>query len=51
MDKLFLEAVKIVNPIQLVLIALIGFYFYGRLDDKDEGTTPRVQIRNEGTAQ
>lgn len=34
MDNLILEAIKIVNPVQLVLIGLIMFYFYDRLNDK-----------------
>ena len=37
MENLVLEAIKIVNPIQLALIALIVFYFYNRLDKKIEG--------------
>lgn len=36
MENLFLEAVKLVNPIQLIIIALIVFYFYNRTDNKIE---------------
>lgn len=34
MDSLILEAIKVVNPIQLVLMGLIIFYFYDRLNGK-----------------
>ena len=34
METLFIEAVKLINPLQTVLIGLIVFYFYNRLDDK-----------------
>lgn len=33
-NSLFLEAVKLINPIQLVLISLVIYYFYNRLDNK-----------------
>ena len=34
MENLFLEAVKIINPIQLVIIGLLLFYFYNRQKDE-----------------
>ncbi|HSA06911.1 MAG TPA: hypothetical protein P5556_07005 [Candidatus Gastranaerophilales bacterium] len=36
MENFFVEAVKLVNPVQLILINLIVFYFYARLDKKIE---------------
>ena len=34
MENLFLEAVKLVNPLQIALIGLIMFYFYNRQKDE-----------------
>ena len=50
MENLFLEAVKIINPIQLVIIGLLLFYFYNRqkdefdkkLDKQDEKFDKRI---------
>ncbi len=36
MENLFLEAVKLINPVQLIIIGLIVYYFYTRLDQKIE---------------
>jgi len=42
MEHLFTEAVKIINPLQLVLIGLMFFYFYNRLDSKIEKIDNKV---------
>lgn len=34
MENLFIEVVKLINPLQLVVFGLIVYYFYNRLDDK-----------------
>lgn len=34
MENLFIETIKVINPLQTAMIGLIVFYFYNRLDNK-----------------
>ncbi len=45
MENLFYETVKLINPVQLILIGLIVFYFYNRLDQKFEKRFDKIDER------
>ncbi len=42
-NDLFIEAIQLINPLQLILIALIVFYFYSRSDKKMERLEQKME--------
>ncbi len=43
MENYILEALRIINPVQLLLIILALFYFYSRLDNKIEKLDEKIE--------